>query len=192
MVGIFGGSFDPIHHAHLVVAQVVLERLGLQAIRFVPAGVQPFKAGRHAAPAPDRAAMVERAIAGHPRFVLDRIELERAGPSYTVDTLTALRARDPEIPLALLVGADAAADIGDWHRAAELPGLARIVVFGRPGASVPASPLVHEVVEVPALEISATEIRRRVRLGLSVRYWVPDAVAEYIATHRLYLDQHDQ
>ena len=88
----------------------------------------------------------------------------------------------------LLLGADAAAELGAWHRADELSGLARIVVFARPGAPVPASPLIGGIVEVPALEISATVIRRRVREGRSIRYWLPDAVAEYIARHRLYLD----
>jgi len=105
-----------------------------------------------------------------------------------VDTLLALRAREPEGELTLLLGADAAADLGAWHRAAELPGLARIVVFARPGTPIPTSPLIAATVAVPAVEISATEIRRRVRTGRPIRYWVPDAVAEYVARHRLYLD----
>jgi nicotinate-nucleotide adenylyltransferase len=123
-----------------------------------------------------------------PDFGVERIELDRPGPSYTVDTLLALRAREPDARLTLLLGADAAAELGAWHRAAELPGLARIVVFARPGAPVPVSPLISAAIEVPALEISATEIRRRVRTGRPIRYWVPDAVAEYVVRHRLYLD----
>ena len=132
--------------------------------------------------------MLDLAVAGEPGFAVERVELDRPGPSYTADTLLALRAREPEADLTLLLGADAAAELGAWHRAAELPGLARIAVFARPGAPVPASPLIAAVVTAPAIEISATEIRRRVRAGRSIRYWVPDAVAEYVARHRLYLD----
>jgi nicotinate-nucleotide adenylyltransferase len=187
-IGLFGGSFDPVHHGHLIVARVAQETLGLDELRFLPAREQPFKRGRHAAPAGDRAVMLELAIAGSPGFGLDRAELDRPAPSYTVDTLEALRAREPAARLTLLLGADAAAELSAWHRAADLPNLARIVVFGRPGNPVPASPLIAGTIEVPAVDISATEIRRRVRAGLPVRYWVPDAVAEYIVRHRLYLD----
>jgi nicotinate-nucleotide adenylyltransferase len=187
-IGLLGGSFDPVHHGHLIVGRVAVEALKLDELRFVPAREQPFKRGRHAAPAADRAAMLELAVAGMPGFGIERIELDRPGPSYTVDTLLALRAREPGCELTLLLGADAAAELDAWHRAKELPGLARIVVFARPGAPVPASPLISGAIEVPALEISATEIRRRTRAGLPIRYWVPDAVAEYVARHRLYLD----
>jgi nicotinate-nucleotide adenylyltransferase len=187
-IGLLGGSFDPVHHGHLIVGRVAAESLGLDELRFVPAREQPFKRGRHAAPAADRAAMLELAVAGTPGFGIERLELDRPGPSYTVDTLLSLRAREPEAGLTLLLGADAAAELGAWHRAEELPGLARVVVFARPGAAVPGSRLVAATIEVPALEISATEIRRRVRAGQPIRYWVPDAVAEYVARHRLYLD----
>jgi nicotinate-nucleotide adenylyltransferase len=187
-IGLFGGSFDPVHHGHLIVARVAAESLGLDEVRFMPAREQPFKRGRHAAPAADRAVMLELAIAGSPGFAVERAELERPGPSYTVDTLESLRAREPRAAFTLLLGADAAAELGAWHRAGELPGLARIVVLARPGTPVPSSPLIAASLEVPAVDISATEIRRRARAGLPVRYWVPDAVAEYMARHRLYLD----
>jgi nicotinate-nucleotide adenylyltransferase len=187
-IGLFGGSFDPVHHGHLIVARVAAESLGLDEVRFLPAREQPFKRGRHAAPAADRAVMLELATAGSRGFAVERAELERPGPSYTVDTLAALRAREPEAAFTLLLGADAAAELDAWHRAGELPGLARIVVVGRPGSPAPASSLVAATVEVPAVDISATEVRRRVRAGLPVRYWVPDAVAEYMVRHRLYLD----
>jgi nicotinate-nucleotide adenylyltransferase len=170
-IGLFGGSFDPVHHGHLIVAQVASEALGLEQLRFVPAREQPFKRGRHAAPAADRAAMLDLAVAGTAGFGVERAELERPGPSYTVETLQGLRSREPGVEFTLLVGADAAAELAAWHRAGDLPGLARIVVFA-----------------VPAVEISATEIRRRVRTGLPIRYWVPDPVAEYVVRHRLYLD----
>jgi nicotinate-nucleotide adenylyltransferase len=187
-IGLLGGSFDPVHHGHLIVAQVAAEALGLDELRFMPAREQPFKRGRHAAPAADRAAMLELAVAGVPGFAVERAELERPGPSYSVDTLEALRAREPETAFTLLLGADAALELEAWHRAAELPRLARIAVFARPGTPIPASPLIAATVEVPAVEISATEIRRRVRTGRPIRFWVPDAVADYVARHRLYLD----
>jgi nicotinate-nucleotide adenylyltransferase len=187
-IGLLGGSFDPVHHGHLIVAQVAAEALGLDELRFVPAREQPFKRGRHAASAADRAAMLELAVSGAPGFAVELAELGRDGPSYTVETLLGLRTREPSAVWTLLLGADAAAELDAWHRAAELPGLARIVVFARPGTPIPPSPLIAGTVEVPAVEISATEIRRRVREGRPVRYWVPDAVAEYMVRHRLYLD----
>ena len=187
-IGLLGGSFDPVHHGHLIVAQVAAEALGLDELRFVPAREQPFKLGRHAATAADRAAMLDLAVAGTPGFAVERAELGREGPSYTVETLLGLRTREPAVGWTLLLGADAAAELSAWHRAAELPGLANIVVFARPGTPIPSSPLIGATVEVPAVEISATEIRRRVREGRPVRYWVPDAVAEYMVRHRLYLD----
>jgi nicotinate-nucleotide adenylyltransferase len=188
MLGLFGGSFDPVHHGHLIVAQVAAETLGLGALRFVPAREQPLKLGRHRAPAEHRAAMLGLAVAEYPGFEVERSELERPGPSYTVDTLRALHAREPGVALTLLLGADAAGELSAWRSVEELPRLARIVVFARPGAPVPESPLIDRVIEVPSLDISATEIRRRVRQSLSLRYWVPDAVAEYVTRHRLYLD----
>lgn len=187
-IGLFGGSFDPVHHGHLIVGRVAAERLGLDELRFVPAREQPFKRGRHAAPAESRAAMLALAVAGESGLAVERSELDRPAPSYTVDTLRALRAREPGAVFTLLLGADAAAELEAWHEAQALPGLARIVVFARPGSAVPASPLFAETVEVPAIDISATEIRHRIRSGRSIRYWVPDAVAEYVARHRLYLD----
>jgi nicotinate-nucleotide adenylyltransferase len=188
MIGLFGGSFDPVHHGHLIVGRVAAEALGLTQLRFVPAREQPFKQGRHGATAEQRAAMLDLAVNGEPGLAVERAELERPSPSYTVDTLRALRARDPGVELTLLLGADAAAELPAWRSAAELPALARIVVFARPGVPIPDSPLITRSIRVPAIDISATEIRRRVREGLSLRYWVPDAVAKYVTEHRLYLD----
>jgi nicotinate-nucleotide adenylyltransferase len=188
MIGLFGGSFDPVHHGHLIVAQVAREALGLDGIRFVPAREQPFKQGRHRSSADHRAAMLNLAIAGSPGFELERLELDRPGPSYTVNTLRELRVREPQEQLVLLLGADAAADLSAWKEAARIPELARVVVFARPGSLVPASGAISEVIEVPTIDISATEIRRRVSRGQPIRYWVPDSVGEYISRHRLYLD----
>jgi len=187
MIGLFGGSFDPVHNGHLIVGQVAAEALGLATLRLVPAREQPFKRGRHQADPEQRAEMLALAIAGLPGFAVERAELERPGPSYTVDTLRAIRSREPGVELTLLLGADAAAELPAWHRAAEIPGLARVVVFARPGAPVPQSPLIERAIRVPAIDISATDIRRRVQEGRSIRGWVPDPVAEYIVRHRLYL-----
>ena len=188
MVGLLGGSFDPVHHGHLIVGRVAAEVLGLDSLRFVPAREQPFKRGLHGATAEQRAAMLELAIAGSPGFAVERAELERPGPSYTMDTLRAIHAREPGIRLTLLLGADAANEIEAWHRADEIPSLATVVVFARAGVPVPRSRLIARSIEVPAIEISATEIRRRVRDGRPIRYWVPDPVAEYVTRHGLYLD----
>ena len=188
MIGLFGGSFDPIHHGHLIAAQVLMESLALEQVRFIPARVQPFKQGRHAAAADDRAAMVALAVAAEPRFVVDRSELDRPGPSYTVETLRQLRAERPDAELVLLIGADAAAEFTAWREADRIPELARVVAFTRGEAPAPAIPGLWRSVPVPAIGISATDVRRRVRDGRSIRYWVPDAVAEYIAAHGLYRD----
>ncbi|HEU5305434.1 MAG TPA: nicotinate-nucleotide adenylyltransferase [Gemmatimonadales bacterium] len=188
MIGLFGGSFDPVHHGHLLVGQVAAEKLRLDALRFVPAREQPFKRGRHRSSPEDRAAMLSLATAGAPGFEVELSELQRPGPSYTVDTLRRLREREPGAEFILLLGADAAADLPAWHEADQIARLARIAVFARPGSAVPDSRWVSAVVEVPAIDISATEIRERVARGQSIRYWVPESVAEYIERHRLYLD----
>jgi nicotinate-nucleotide adenylyltransferase len=186
-VGVFGGSFDPVHIGHLVVAEHAAERLGLEQVRFVPAGQQPLKIGHHAAAA-DRLAMVEAGIRDNPRFVVDPREASRPGPSYTVETLRALAAEAPGDALFFLVGADAARDIPAWRDPQGIAALAAIVVLTRPGASPPAHPLVARVVEVPGVDVSATQIREAVRCGRSIRYLVPRAVEDYIVRHGLYRD----
>lgn len=186
-IGLFGGSFDPIHHGHLIVAQAVADALGLEEVRFVPAREQPFKVGQHLAPADLRARMVEVAIAGEPRFRLERAELERSGPSYTVDTLRQLRTREPGRRFALLIGADAARDFPKWREASAVAELADLVVFARAGSPPAELPWPVRQVVVPAIEISATGIRRRVRQGQSIRYLVPDPVLEVIRAGGLYL-----
>lgn len=184
-VGVLGGSFDPIHHGHLIVAGVVAERLGLDALRFVPAREQPFKVGQHHAPAEDRLAMVAAAVRGAAGLGADRLELDRPGPSYTIDTLRALAARLPGAELHLLLGADAARLFPQWREPAAIRGLARVVVFSRVGEEVPAG-VADRVVEVPRIDISSTVVRQRVRLGQPIRYWVPDGVEQYIMAHGLY------
>lgn len=187
MIGLFGGSFDPIHHGHLLVAQAVREALELDEVRFVPTREQPFKTGQPATAAETRARMVALAIAAEPRFRLERLELDRPGPSYTIDTLRALHQREPGTRWALLVGADSARDLPLWQEAEALHQLAQLIVFARAGVDAPALPWPAQRVTVPALEISATQIRRRAAAGQSLRYWVPDPVVEVIQGEGLYL-----
>jgi nicotinate-nucleotide adenylyltransferase len=131
---------------------------------------------------------VALAVAGESGLAVERCEVDRPGPSYTVDTLRELRRREPGQDFTLVVGADATRELGQWREAEALPALARIVAVARPGAPRPDSTLVERVVEVPAVDLSATQIRRRVAEGRSIRYLVPDAVAAFIATPGLYRD----
>lgn len=185
MEALFGGSFDPVHVGHLIVAEAAGEALGAR-VRFLPAREQPFKRVAHGATPEERADMLELAVAGNPRLAVERIELSLPTPSYTVRTLQALARREPGNRFALLLGADAARELADWHDVAALPGLADVVVFARPGAAVPEHPWIGRVVAVPGLDLSATLVRERVRQGRSIRYLVPDGVREYIATRGLY------
>ena len=184
---LFGGSFDPVHVGHLVVAEAVADALAA-TVRFLPAREQPFKRAAHTAPPDARAEMLELAVAGNRRLSVERIELGLPAPSYTVRTLRALAQREPGNRFTLLLGADAAQELGAWYEVAALPELADVVVFARPGATLthPLHAAIRRVVEVPALDVSATLIRERVRRGHSIRYLVPDAVREYITAHGLY------
>ena len=188
VIGLFGGSFDPVHHGHLIVGQVAAEKLKLHSLRFVPAREQPFKVGLHQTSSAHRAAMLSLALSGASGFSVEPIELARPAPSYTVDTLRHLRQRERGVEFVLLLGADAAVDLPAWKEAGEVMESTKIFVFQRPGTPVPVLPWITGTVDVPSIDISATEIRRRVRGGRSIRYWVPDSVAEYITAHRLYLD----
>ncbi len=184
--GVFGGSFDPVHMGHLVVARAAQDRLGLDIVHLVPANHQPFKPQGHRAAADHRLAMLRLAVADFPGLVADARELQRGGVSYTVDTLRELRTEFPEDALCLLVGADAARELPGWREGGEIPRFAAIAVLTRPGVPMPDLPWPANGVEVPAVDVSATEIRARLRRGASVAGLVPDAVAAYITTHALY------
>jgi nicotinate-nucleotide adenylyltransferase len=186
-IAILGGSFDPIHHGHLVIARLMGEVLEADEVRLVPVGQQPLKRGSHRADPAHRARMTELAVEGAPGFVVDRFEVERPGPSYTVETLRSLRARYPGAELCLLLGSDAAALLSQWHEPDAVRQLARIVGFNRADAAEPPAG-VDRFVTVPRIDISSTAVRERVRVGKSIRYWVPEAVARYIDTHGLYRD----
>lgn len=186
MVGLFGGSFDPVHHGHLLVARAAVEALELEELRFIPAAEQPFKLGQKAAPAADRVAMLRAAIEGAPGFAVETLEVDRGGVSYTVETLRRLKEREPGRSFILLLGADAAADLPRWREADEVLTLARVAVFARPGYPIPDAPWVSAKVPAPALDISATDLRQRVAAGRPIRYYVPDVVATMVAQRGLY------
>ncbi|HZH39628.1 MAG TPA: nicotinate (nicotinamide) nucleotide adenylyltransferase [Gemmatimonadales bacterium] len=185
MDALFGGSFDPVHIGHLIVAEAAAGALGA-AVRFLPAREQPLKREGHGAPPSHRAAMLSRAIAGNPRFSVEPMELELPPPSFTVSTLRALARREPGNRFLLLLGADAARELPRWHDAEALPGLADVVVFARPGTEVPRTEWITRTITVPAVDVSATDIRARVAAGQSIRYLVPEPVREYIEAHGLY------
>jgi len=192
---VFGGSFNPIHYGHLLLADEVLDALGLDRVLFVPAAMPPHKPIAQLAPPPDRYAMVELAIAGHPRFAVSDLELRRAGPSYTVDTLETLGT--PREELFLIVGSETFLDLLSWRAPRRVARLAQIVVVPRVGSafdpeSAAVRKVVHEIGEEPlvvrasSLPISASDLRRRVREGRSIAYRLPAAVSAYIQAKRLY------
>lgn len=185
MDALFGGSFDPVHVGHLLVAEAAADTLGAR-VRFLPAREQPFKRAGHVATPEQRAEMLDLAVRDNTRFAVERIELALPPPSYTVVTLRALAGREPGNRFTLLLGADAAADLADWYEVEALPALADVVVFARPGEPLPRHRLIQRVIDVPAVDVSATDVRARVAGGRSIRYLVPDAVREYIAAHGLY------
>ncbi len=199
-LGVFGGTFDPIHYAHLAVAEEAAETLGLERVLFVPAGEPPHKPGREITPAEDRLAMVERAIAGNARFAADRLEIDRPGPSYTVDTLEALRASRGAAgitgDLTLVLSAEAFLGLMSWREPRRILELARVVVAPRDGYPDAGPDFLAEhlpdladratFLDAPRLRLSASELRARAATGRSLRYLVPDAVSAYISDHALY------
>ncbi|MDQ6629334.1 MAG: nicotinate-nucleotide adenylyltransferase [Pseudomonadota bacterium] len=188
-VGLFGGSFDPVHNAHLALAQTALGQLQLDELRWIPVG-QPWQKSRQLADPADREAMVRLAIDGEPRFVLDRIELRRRGISYTLDTIRELAAAEPADERVLILGQDQYASLHTWRDWRELLGLVSLAIANRPGALLSVDPQValsaQQAVQLPMMDISSTEVRRRVGAGESIAGLVPDAVASYIEQHRLY------
>ncbi|HSJ14692.1 MAG TPA: nicotinate-nucleotide adenylyltransferase [Longimicrobiales bacterium] len=186
--GVFGGTFDPPHLGHLIVAQDALELLGLDRLLFVPAAQPPHKQDRVVTPAPHRLAMLRLAVADDPRFAIEPLELERAGPSWTVDTLRELARRPATAELVLLMGADQYAELDGWREPAEVRRLARIAVLHREGRTERPLGGGMDVVDVAVtrIDISSTAVRARVAAGGSIRYLVPPAVAAYIAEHGLY------
>ena len=190
-VGLFGGSFDPVHNAHLALARSALSTLGLDEVLWIPAGLA-WQKGGSATPASDRAAMVELAIAGEPRFRVERCEIERAGPSYTIDTVEQLSRRAPNTQWWLILGQDQLAGLPSWQRWRELVARLPIGVAARAGeavrapAELAAAGASPREIPLPAMAVSATDIRARVAAGQPIASLVPAAVAGYIAQHGLY------
>ena len=188
-----GGTFDPIHHGHLVAASEVQAWFDLDEVVFVPTGDPWQKSQREVSPAEHRYLMTVIATAANPRFTVSRVDIDRGGPTYTIDTLRDLHAQLPDAELFFITGADALADIFTWRAAEELFGLASFVGCTRPGytmnaqslAAIPADRVA--MVEIPALAISSTDCRERTRRGEPVWYLVPDGVVQYIAKHGLYV-----
>jgi nicotinate-nucleotide adenylyltransferase len=188
-LGLFGGTFDPPHNGHLIVAQDALTTLGLDRVIFVPAGAPPHKRDRHISPAPARLAMLEAALQGDARFEIDALELKREGPSYTVDTIQAIRSRHPDDELFLLVGADQFAEFETWREPVRIAGMARITVLTRAGATPDSATLARYdagSVEVTRIDISSTDIRMRCASGEPIRYHVPEAVEAWLAVNPIY------
>ena len=195
-LGIMGGTFDPIHYGHLVTAEQAREALDLDLVLFMPAGVPAFKQDQQVTSAEDRYAMTVLATAANAAFDASRFEIDRPGVTYTVDTLTALRERYPDnVKLFFITGADAILDIVTWHNAGEIAELATLIAATRPGYHIDqvrdrieASGFNFDVryIEIPALAISSTNIRRRVAKGKSVRYLTSESVIGYIRKHGLY------
>ena len=180
-IGVFGGTFDPVHAGHLAIANAALDELGLDRVYFVPARRSPLKHDGPIASAEDRIAMLNAAIADESRFRVSRAEVDREGPSFTVDTLESLRG---EGELFLILGSDAYADFDRWREPERIRELANVVLAARPGA--PNAPAGMRMLDAPLMDISSRELRARAARGRSLRYLVPEAVLRYIEEHRLY------
>lgn len=188
-LGVMGGTFDPIHHGHLVAASEVLDLFDLDEVVFVPTGQPWQKADRYVSPAEHRYLMTVIATASNPRFTVSRVDIERDGPTYTIDTLRDLHAERPEAELFFITGADALAEILSWKDADELWDLAHFIGVTRPGHELSDTGLPEDKVtlqEVPAMAISSTDVRKRVADGKPVWYLVPDGVVQYINKYNLY------
>jgi nicotinate-nucleotide adenylyltransferase len=189
-VGVMGGTFDPVHHGHLVAASEVAHIFELDEVMFVPTGEPWQKEGRDVSPAEDRYLMTVIATASNPRFSVSRVDIDRPGPTYTLDTLKDLRAAAaPEDEFFFITGADALATMLSWHDVEELFALAHFIGCTRPGHTLTEDGLPDgkvSLVEIPALAISSSECRERVADGEPVWYLVPDGVVQYIAKRSLY------
>ncbi len=184
-LGLFGGTFDPIHWGHLLLAESARDALGLAQLQFVPARVPPHKQDRGITPTTHRLAMLELAIAGNPGFGLCRWELDQSGPSYTVDTLRHMTAEGWG-PIYLLIGGDSLAQLPTWREPEVIRQLATLVVFDRPGWQPDVDGVL--TLALPQIDVSSTAVRERLKTGRTIRYWVPETVRQYIGDQGLYRD----
>ena len=181
-IGIFGGTFDPIHHGHLILARDAFEQLSLDRLIFIPAAISPHKLKQQPTAPELRLEMLRAAIEGESHFCLDALELDRPAPSYTVDTMEALKTREPDADFAYLIGEDNVAHLPTWHRFADLSRMVQFAVLDRTGLKT-----AHPYPTIRRhLEISASDIRNRVARGQSIRYLVPSAVEKIIRERQLY------
>jgi nicotinate-nucleotide adenylyltransferase len=189
-VGLFGGSFNPPHIAHLVVAEAVRDQFGLDAVWWIPCATPPHKPTDKLVPARHRLAMTQRATAGHPDFEVSDLEVQREGVSYTVDTVRALQDAYPETAFALIIGSDTLHNFATWHRPDEIADRVPLIVYKRSGVTTsvadPRFANQAHFAAAPQMDVSSTEIRARCRHGRSIRYFVPEAVRAYIEKHALY------
>lgn len=195
-IGILGGTFDPIHYGHLILAEEAWASLDLERVLFVPARQPPHKLGQPSSPAADRLEMVRLSIAGNPHFEISEVDLKRPGPSYTVDTLAALQqALGPQAELYFLMGLDSLANLLTWHDPAGIVARAHLAVARRPGyevdmqgleSALPGITARTHFLEIPDIGISSHDLRRRVREGRPIRYQVPEEVEAYIRARGLY------
>jgi nicotinate-nucleotide adenylyltransferase len=199
---LFGGSFDPVHHGHLIISRAAAEVIAADRIVLIPSARPPHKPDVRLAPGEHRLAMCRLAVAGDPLFEVSDWELAQPGPSYTLNTVRHFRAAvGANLPLYWLIGMDSLRELHTWYHVAELVEAGTLVTVGRPGHAAPPltelaerlapgqiAHLRKHIVETPLIEISATNIRTRVHAGQSVRHLVPEAVREYIFDHRLYAD----
>jgi nicotinate-nucleotide adenylyltransferase len=196
-LGIFGGTFDPVHYGHLLLAEQCREQCRLNEVWFLPAGIPPHKVAQTVASGTARAEMLELAIAGHPAFRVDRRELRKEVPCFTVETLAELQDEDPARELFFLMGADSLRDFPGWREPQRILQLAKLAVVNRGDQPAPdLEPLVDlfgpvvrervEIVTIPGFEVSSTDIRQRILDGRSIRYMTPRAVECYLETHSVY------
>lgn len=198
-IGIFGGTFDPVHQGHLILAELARDQEGLDEVWFMPAARPPQKEGQHVTRFENRAEMLELAVAGHAAFRVEAIEAERDGPSFTADTLELLRARHPAHEFHLLLGGDSLADLHRWHDPLRILAQVGLVVMHRPGVppltaeevasrlpGLPPGGLRLTFVEAPQIDIASRDLRRRLETGRSVRYLLPRAVEVYARDRKLY------
>jgi len=193
-LGLLGGTFDPVHLGHLILAENCLDACQLDALWFLPTGIPPHKDASQLTPDADRVAMLQLAIAGHAQFSVHTMECEREGVAYTVDTLEQVHTEHPQAELTFLIGGDSLCDLPNWRSPQRIAELAQLVAVNRGSSQPPPIPaslderVVSRIqhVSIPGIGVSATDIRQRVRRGLSIRYLVPRAVEIYIQEHRLY------
>jgi nicotinate-nucleotide adenylyltransferase len=189
-IGLFGGSFNPPHVAHQIVAEIARDQFGFEEVWWIPNATPPHKTDDELAAVEHRLAMTQHAVDDHPSFRLCDIEVERAGVSYTVETLRVLNEEHPDTDFGLIIGSDSLDHFGEWHRPEEIAERASLVVYKRPGVieQVAEPRFANHVhfVSAPVMEVSGTEIRSRCRTGRSIRYLVSDAVRAYIRRHDLY------